>query len=318
MNIGIIGIGGVGGYFGGKLTKLLQMDEYGENIKIFFVARNKHLEEIRKNGLILCSQDEGEIICRPTLATDNFVELPELDLCLVCVKSYDLENALESLKGKIINSSVIIPLLNGVDIYERIRSVIQNGIVCPACVYIGTHIERYGKVSQNGGSCTILFGNDPMDSGEIPQEFFNLFDLCGIKYKHCADPYTEIWSKYIFISAYGMVTASTGKTFGQILESEEHISNVIGIMEEVKAIADKSGVRLPENIVEDSFKKGYGFSYDTKTSFQRDFENVSEPNEAVLFGDTIIRLGKKLGIDTPITEKTNGELNKKNCNFKRA
>lgn len=316
MNIGIIGIGGVGGYFGGKLTKLFNINEYHEKIKIYFVSRNKHLEEIKKNGLILCSQDEGEIVCRPTLATDNFRELPVLDLCLICVKSYDLENALNSLKTKIKDETVIIPLLNGVDIYERVRSVIQNGIVCPACVYVGTHIERYGKVTQNGGSCTILFGNDPVNPGEIPRDIFSLLDLSGIKYKLCAEPYTEIWSKYIFIAAYGMVTASTGKTFGQILESEELALKVIGIMQEVKSVADKSGIKLSENIVKDSFQKGYNFPYETKTSFQRDFETANKPNEAALFGDTIIRLGTKLGIETPITEKTNKELYKKNYFFK--
>ncbi|MBN2531547.1 MAG: hypothetical protein JXB88_01580 [Spirochaetales bacterium] len=64
MNIGIIGVGGVGGYFGGKLTKLI--NKYPEEINVYFFARGKHLEEIKKNGLILSTQNEGEFIARPT------------------------------------------------------------------------------------------------------------------------------------------------------------------------------------------------------------------------------------------------------------
>lgn len=90
MNIAVIGIGGVGGYFGGKLTQLL----YGnKDLHIYFVARNQHIVEIKSTGLVL-DTDDGLIICKPTLATDTISELPQLYLCIICVKSYDLENAL--------------------------------------------------------------------------------------------------------------------------------------------------------------------------------------------------------------------------------
>lgn len=151
MNVGTIGIGGVGGYFGGKLTGLLGQDT-NKDLKIYFVARNKHLEEIKKNGLLLSTVEDGETICRPTLATDNIDELPELDLCFLCVKSYDFNSVLKAVKNKIKDDTDIIPLLNGVDIYERVRKIIPNGVVYPSCAYVGTHLERYGKVTQNGGS----------------------------------------------------------------------------------------------------------------------------------------------------------------------
>lgn len=307
MNIGIIGVGGVGGYFGGKLVKLLDQNSI-QDLKIYFIARNKHLEEIKNNGLILSTVDEGEIICRPTLATDNFDELPELDLCLICVKSFDLNNALNKLESKITNSTNIIPLLNGVDIYERIRSVISKGIIYPSCVYVGTHIERYGKVTQDGGSCTILFGQDPGHLGIVPQRVLELFNLANIKCQWCDSPYQEIWSKYIFISAYGMVTASENKTLGQILEDEELSKMVKGIMQEVYEVAKSQGVNLASNIVEDSFNKGKNFPYETKTSFQRDFEQKNKPDERELFGDTIIRLGAAKGVRTLYTKLVNDKL----------
>lgn len=107
-------------------------------------------------------KDEGERICKPTLATHEICELPMLDACFIAVKAYDLENVLLALKSRIKENTEIIPLLNGVDIPNRIRQVIQKGRVYPACVYVGTHIERPGVVTQYGGSCTILFGKDDL------------------------------------------------------------------------------------------------------------------------------------------------------------
>lgn len=298
MNIAVIGIGGVGGYFGGKLTQLLHDDK---KLNIYFVARNQHLNEIQKNGLIL-DTDEYELICKPTKVTDNISELPILDFCLICVKSYDLDKILISLKEKISTKTMLLPLLNGVDIYERIRNIINNGIVFPSCVYIGTHIEKYGKVTQRGGACIIYFGKDPNNSYVNPV-IFDLFKKSKIKYNWLDNPYTEIWSKYIFIASFGLVTAGFNKTIWEVLLSNELSNYVKLIISEIVAIANKKRIVLPASIEIDSYEKGRKFPLNTKTSFQRDFEYKEKPDERDLFGGTIIKMGNELGISTDTTKK---------------
>jgi 2-dehydropantoate 2-reductase len=305
MNIGIIGIGGVGGYFGGKLTQLLKDDK---NLSIFFIARNKHLNKIKKNGLIL-DTDEGIITCIPTLATDDISELPQLDLCLICVKSYDLENILIQLKSKITANTMILPLLNGVDIYERIRLIIKNGIVFPSCVYVGTHIEKPGKVTQRGGACIIHFGSDP-NINFVNPELFKMLEKSNIKFNWTKNPYIEIWSKFIFIASFGIVTANYNKTIGEVLESEELSQYVKNIMKEIYQIAIKKHILLPQTIVDDTYMKGKTFPFETKTSFQRDYENKNKLDERDLFGGTIIRLGDQLGIKTETTKMIYNSIQK--------
>lgn len=219
-----------------------------------------------------------------------------------------MNNVLKSIKGKIKKDTRIIPLLNGVDIYERVRKVILNGIVYPACVYITTHIEKAGEVTQEGGSCKIFFGKDPQKDCSIPEEVLKIFDESKINYKWLENPYKEIWTKYIFIAAYGMVTASENKTIGEVIEREDLSDKVKGIMREIEKIAIKKGINLNKNIVQISFDKGKDFPYETKTSFQRDFEQKDKKNEKEIYGDTIIRLGKKYGIATPKTKLVNDKL----------
>ena len=207
MNIAVIGIGGVGGYFGGKIAKLAEKES---DLKVFFIARGAHLAEIIQNGLTLDSS-EGVIKCRPTMATDRIEDLPSFDICLICVKGYDLADAVKRLAPKITDKTVILPLLNGVDIYERIRAVIKNGIVLPSCVYVGTQISKPGTVFQRGGEASIIFGNDPLHD-EGPDLLVEILAKAGIQYKWTSDPDVEIWSKFVFIASFGLVTTNYNKT----------------------------------------------------------------------------------------------------------
>jgi len=297
MNIAVIGIGGVGGFFGGKLTQLLKSEK---ELNIHFIARGRHLEEIRKNGLIL-DADEGEFVCVPTSASDDISALPDIDLCLVCVKSYDLEKAMRQLKEKVHDKTMILPLLNGVDVYERIRSVIEKGVVFPSAVYIGTYISRPGKVTQRGGACKILFGKDPSND-YVNKDIFEIFKKAGIKHEWSESPYVNIWSKFTFIAPFGLVCSCSDKTIGEVMQSEELSGVVKGIMGEIVSIAEKKGVLLPETIIKDSYESGSQFPFETKTSLQRDFEKIDKPDERDLFGGAILRLGRGAGVATPVTE----------------
>ncbi|MBP6940822.1 MAG: 2-dehydropantoate 2-reductase [Syntrophorhabdaceae bacterium] len=307
MNIGIIGVGGVGGYFGGKICKLVPR----KDADIFFVARGGHLDAIRKNGLCVSTATEGEWVCSPTLVTDRIEELPVLDVCLLCVKSYDLKDAVSRLSGKVSSSTLIVPLLNGIDIYERIREDLHAAQVLPACVYVGTHIEAYGKVAQKGGACKIFLGKDPRAHGSAPNPVFDIFSTSRISYEWFEDVYPEIWGKFVFIAAFGLVTAGFDKTIGQVMESAALSDHVLSVMNEVIQLAGKAGVILPETIVSDSYQRGGNFPYETKTSFQRDVESSDKPDERDLFGGTILRLGKRLEVDTPSTKELWDLLNRR-------
>jgi 2-dehydropantoate 2-reductase len=132
-----IGVIGVDGYFGSKLCRLISAQE----AEVYFVARGEHLDAIRWNGLLVLRAAEGEWTCYPTLATDNFQARPMLDLCLVCVKAYDLQQGARQLRCCVSKATAVIPLLNGIDIYECMRKELKVGRIFPACTYIGTHIK---------------------------------------------------------------------------------------------------------------------------------------------------------------------------------
>ncbi len=304
MKICFFGVGGVGGYFGSLVTKRFLSEH-----EIYFIARGKHKEVICANGLTLKKSDGSEIInVLPNKCTDSLEGLPICDVVILSVKSYDLSDAVINISKISDEKTLILPLLNGVDIYERIRKYLSNGFVFPSCVYIGTHIESPGIIYQNGGSCKLYIGYDPMFPDFYPESLLEILKESEIDFEWQKYIQVSIWSKYMFIAAYGLVSATYEKTLGEILEYSGLSQLTKSIMSEIEKIARKLNIPLGSDIVETSFLKAKQFPSNSKTSFQRDVELKGKINEGDLFGGTIIRYGEELGLPTPNTRNVYEKL----------
>jgi 2-dehydropantoate 2-reductase len=296
----IYGAGGVGGYFGGKISEAFSTPQFSE-YEVYFIARGEHLKAIKQHGIVV--KTPGRIFsAKPTLATEDVSEIPRPDLILLCVKSYDLQQAVAAIKTIANKNTVIVPLLNGVDIVERIRAILDTGIVLPACVYLGTHIESPGVINQSGGKGVIIFGPERKVteySGENVKVFFK---KTGINYEWYEDPLPKIWEKYMFIAAFGLVTTLYHESLGAVMGDPEYRKIVRGMLEEIYAIASKKAIKLPSDIIEKAMHQAGNFPSDARISYQRDIESGSRFNEGDLYGGTIIREGKALSVATPVTE----------------
>lgn len=301
-NICVVGIGGIGGYVAGRLStapKIRRTD--GANLSL--LARGAHLEAIRKSGLVFRSASGEKIACRPHAATDKPADLPVQDLIVLCVKGYGLVEACEGLKPAVGPGTAVLPLLNGIDIYERVKKLLPGAVVLPGCIYISSALKEPGLVVQSGGKGNIVAGFDPARKDFNPQPLKEIMAEAGIPFEWKDEPLNALWTKYIFIASYGLVTAVSGKTIGGVLADPELRARMQGVLKEIAALAEAKGAGLPENAVEDVFAKGAAFPFDTKTSFQRDVEIPGRPNEGDLFGGTIVRMGKELGIPTPVSKE---------------
>jgi 2-dehydropantoate 2-reductase len=301
LTVCVVGVGGVGGYLGGKLAHAFHSNP-DSPVEVFFVARGKHLEAIKKNGLVIKSPELGTMTCRPTFATEKINELPQIDVFLICVKGYDLRDAAASMRNQMKQRAIILAPLNGADIHERIRNEIETGIILPTCVYLSARIEEPGVVVHIGNPGRMIFGKDPDHPEYVPHEAFKVFEKSSIAYEWKDDALPAIWEKYIFIASFGLVSARYNRTLGEIMEDPLLKEEVTGIMNEIHSIALKKNIGLPDGIIDLALKKAFLFPYDTQTSLQRDIRQKKGRSELELFGGTINDLGKKLGILTPATE----------------
>jgi 2-dehydropantoate 2-reductase len=294
MKIAVMGIGGVGGYYGGKLAlSYTSSDEH----QIFFIARGEHLKAIKEDGLTLITPTE-RFTSAPDAATDKPEELGPLDLILLSVKSYGLEDASGMIIPNIHADTVVIPLLNGVDNAERVRKVLKRGIVMNGCVYISSHIEKPGVVEQTGGSCKLLFGPENGLSS-VYQDIEDLLINAGINASLSENITTDVWTKYIFIGPLASLSSVLQLPLGAIMEDDKHHKLLEGMMREIESIALAKGILLPENIVSSSLEVTNNFPYNTKTSMQLDREK-GNPMEVETFTGYVVKTGTALGIETPL------------------
>ncbi len=298
MRIGIIGIGGVGGYFGGKLAREYEKSDEHE---IIFIARGEHLKAIQKNGLQLLTK-EGDYIARPKIASDNPAEAGIFDLVFFCTKSYSLEASAREFSSCINANTVVIPLLNGVNSAERLRAVLPQADVISGSVYIISHIEKPGVIKQEGGSCKLTFGTD---DSEKAKKYSHILDIL-LKAKVNAtmsDKISEaLWTKYLLMCPIGSLTSVTGKTYGGLLEDPLLQKKARDMMMEVVAVAKAHHVHLPEEAVDKSMKMIAGFDYNSKTSMQIDREK-GRPTEIDALTAYLCKAGRKSGIPTPLHDE---------------
>lgn len=305
MNLCVVGVGGVGGYFGGRLAHAFNTKP-DEKVQVSFVARGKHLEMIKQKGLVLKTSDAGRLTCSPHVATDDVEQLPQVDVFIVAVKGFDLEGVARSLGPKTKSDTVILPLLNGVDARERIRAHVKKGRILPACVYVSAYIEEPGVVVQSGTPGRIILGPDP-ETGHAPVELMAVFQRASIPCELSRDVDSAIWEKYIFIASYGLVTSRFGRTLGEVYEEHPLRGLVQKIMEEIYQITVAKKISLPKDIIPVSLKKANLFPKDAQTSLQRDIQQ-GKKNELDLFGRTIIEQGRRFDVPTPVTEKVYQEI----------
>jgi len=290
MNIVIYGTGGVGGYFGARLAQAGNM--------VTFIARGKHLEAIQKNGLQLKSI-KGNYLVKPATTTSDISEVKEIDLILICVKTWQLTEVAEIIKSVLNENTLVISLLNGVNNSEVLTSILGSENVLGGLCKIVSKVEDYGVINHLSYEPTIVFGELNNEKTERANKLESIFVNAGIKTKLASDIQKEIWTKFLFISTVSAIGALTRATIGEMIASKEIKKMMLQTSEEIVTIAKVIGVNLPEDIIEKQFKIIDSQPYNTTASLQRDMME-GKPSELEAQNGTIVKMAIELGIPTPI------------------
>ena len=298
MRIGIIGIGGVGGYFGGKLARAYA---YSGIHEIIFIARGEHLKAIQEKGLQLFTR-EGDYTVLPNIATDHPDIAGPLDLVFFCVKSYALESTAHQFKDTIHKNTVIIPLLNGVNSADRLRLILPHADVINGSVLIISHLDKPGVICQEGGACRLTFGTDNPESSKKYENILNILTYAGIN-AFLTDKISEVlWTKMLLMCPMASLMSATGKTYGDIIADEELREKARKLMWEVVAVAGAHHIILPDDSVDKTLEMVGRLKSDSKTSMQLDIEKGKQTEIDILTA-YLCRTGKESGVPTPFHDE---------------
>ena len=115
MRIAIVGSGGVGGYFGGRLA--------AAGNDIHFLARGEHLAAMRAHGLRILSP-QGDVSVPSVNVSADPASIGPVDLVLFAVKLYDMQDAAGLLGPLLGANTIVVPLQNGVDAVDTLTRAV--------------------------------------------------------------------------------------------------------------------------------------------------------------------------------------------------
>ncbi len=288
----VIGAGGVGGYFGAR------MHQGGADVR--FLVRGAHYEAIKKHGLTVLSEGTSTRVPADRF-TDSPSALGAADVILFCVKSYDTETAAKEIVPMVHDHTVIISLQNGVDNEETIGRIIPRGIVFGGVAYVYATITQPGTITEWGGPRKIVFGPLQKDepSGALGKEILTAMTDHGIDAELTDSIALALWSKFIFITAVGGITALSRLTLGQILETPETRQLLRSAMEETLGVAIASGNAPAPGYIDDAFARLAKYDNNSRSSLYADLAGERRLEIDALSG-TVVRLGQRFGVATPI------------------
>ena len=291
MKIAIIGSGGVGGYFGGKIAKA--------GFEVTFLARGEHLKAMQTHGLTVKST-LGDFQVDSVKATDKIQDIGKVDLIVLAIKAWQVKDVSAELSSIMTDTSVILPLQNGVSTIDDLREHISAGRILSGLCRIISKIEAPGVINHFGVTPTIVFGEVDNSRTERVQKIKDIFDQSGINCNISKDINTDLWKKFISICVSGLL-AITKTTYGELRELKETRQIMIELLNEIYQLSEKAGIQIEPGFLEKTISFIDTFPYDTTSSLTRDVWE-GKPSEIEYQNGTVVRLGEKYGVDTPINK----------------
>lgn len=289
MKITVVGSGGVGAYFGGRLAN--------SGNDVTFIARGAHLDAISKNGLIVKSIN-GDFKVTKAKATDNLVKTQKADLIIIAVKAWQVKDLAHQIKPLLGENTLVLPLQNGVLSSEELREVLPHKNVLAGLCRIISKIEAPGVINHLAVDPTIVFGEYDNHKSERLLPIQEAFEKAGFKSFIAEDIQVERWKKFVYIcsSAWLAVTRSTN---GQVCEQPETRQILFDLFVEVATLARKLGVNISTGFEEKTLATTEGFPYNSTSSLTRDVW-AGKPSELEYQNGTVVRLAKEIGFEVPI------------------
>jgi len=290
MRVAVVGVGGVGGYFGGRLAQ--------SGVEVVFVARGDTLAALRGSGLRVDSI-AGDFAVRPVRAAGSPAEVGPADVVLVAVKAWQVEALAPTLEPLLGPGTVVVPLENGVEAAEQLAAALGRGQVAPGICHIVASVVAPGHIRHAGIDPRIAFGEfDDRPSPRL-ERLRDAFARAGVDARIPADIGVALWEKFLFIASLSGLGALTRVPAGALRALPATRELLVRAMEEIVAVAGARGTRLPADAVARTLAFVDGLPEGATSSMQRDVM-AGRPSELEAQNGAVVRLGEEAGVPTPV------------------
>lgn len=291
MRIVVIGAGGVGGYFGGVLSRA------GNDV--VFVARGEQYKALKDRGLIVKSI-KGDFELKKISVVDDISKTGKADIVILALKAWQIKPLIPAINSILNPEAIVIPLQNGISTASELLEQIPPRHIVGGMCRIISMIESPGVILHSGVDPVIIFGE--LSGGDSPrlQKLKDLFVKSGIDARVSDYIEGELWKKFISICVSGLL-AVTGKTYGALREDPQSRKMMIDLLTEVYTLSQAAGIKIPGDYVEKAVAFIDTYDYNATSSLTRDIWD-GKPSEIEYQNGAVVRLAAELGVPVPVNK----------------
>jgi 2-dehydropantoate 2-reductase len=288
MRILILGAGGVGGYFGGRLAQA------GEDVT--FLVRPARASQLA-DGLRIESTYGNVTV--PVQVIEAGQSAPAPDVIMLASKSYGLTGALEAIAPHIRSETVVLPVLNGLNHVPLIASRFSEAIVWGGVAHIGATLASDGTVRHLNDIHRLTVGPRGDDGSIVLAErFVEAGKRAGFDARLSRDILQELWDKWVMLAPLAAATCLIRESVGRIVATEGGERLMLDLIDECARIAEAEGHGPAEDRLDATRRmltqRGSAFT----ASMLRDMQ-AGGPTEADHVIGDLVRRGAAHGIETP-------------------
>lgn len=292
MRVAVVGVGGVGGYFGGKLAK--------GGIDVVFIARGATLTALRQHGLRVDSIG-GDFVLEHVTATDDVQSVGAVDAILFATKAWQIPEAAETVKPLLGKETVAVPLENGMEAPDQLARALGREHVLGGLCAIVSYIVAPGHVRHAAFDPFIMFGELDNRRSERVERLREAFERAGVRAEVPPDIHRSLWSKFLFIAPMSAIGALTRVPIGAWRAIPETRDLAVRALREIVALAAARSIVLGNDAIERTLERYDALAPESTSSLQRDIME-GKPSELEAQIGAIVRMGGEAGVATPTCE----------------
>ena len=295
MKYAIIGAGGTGGCLGFFLQKA------GKDVTL--IARGKHLEAIRKNGLTIQKlwDESRETLPVKACTAEEYKEIP--DVILVCIKGYSMDETVPTIKKIAGKETVVIPILNIYGTGGRLQKNLPELTVTDGCIYVSANIMEPGVILQHGKILRVVFGaRKPEEETEKMREVAKDMVTDDLEVILSENIRRDAMVKFSYVSPIGAAGLYCNAVAADFQREGEQREMFKALIREIVALSHAMGIEFEEDLVERNLKILASLSPEATTSMQRDvIEGKRSEMDGLVY--EVVRMGREYKVSMPQYEK---------------
>lgn len=290
MRIAVMGSGSIGGLVGGRLASI--------GADVLFLARGAHLQAMQTSGLRILSE-AGDVSLPHVDVTDDPQGRQPVDFVIFTVKGPDTNAAAELIAPLVGPDTGIVSFQNGVEGIDILAERYGSEAVLPRTTMIAAMIEAPGVIRHVGTRNQFTVGEWDGQRSERAEALREVCAQAGLDLTINDDAHVAVWSKFVAMATMSAITCLTRLPVRTVVSIPETRQLVIEAMEEVIAVANARGVRLPSDVTSRIFAVFENVDPAWKTSMCNDLE-AGKVIEVESISGSLHRLGQELGVPTPV------------------